>query len=80
MTHTFKLTGPEEGQSKIILDKYVFVDGEMQVGDDDTASKYERILCEYYAVVRVPNSDPQPEPEVTNTSLSKTSTKTSKAA
>jgi hypothetical protein len=77
MTHVFKLTGEEKGKNKIILDKYVFTDGELQVNDDDTAAKYARILCEYYAVEKTVVTEPVPEePTESSVSIAKTVTKT----
>lgn len=43
----FKLQGPLEGKTVVILDKYSFVDGQMHVNSTD-ALLMQRILCGHY--------------------------------
>lgn len=66
----FIATGPYEGESFVLNDRYKFVKGEMLVEDDD-AEKIKPILCGFYAcemhAVEVAESDE----EVDETSLSK---------
>lgn len=44
----FTLTGPLEGKTMVILEKYSFVDGKMEVSQTD-ALLMRTILCNHYA-------------------------------
>ena len=74
----FVTTGPYEGKTVVINDRYSFVDGEMTCSDE-IGELVKPILCGFYAckVVDVPNSAAEYEEtdEEDEPSLSKESTK-----
>jgi hypothetical protein len=72
-TGVFKLTGPREGKTERILDKYQFVDGEMRVSDTD-AALMEPILCRYYGATLTYVTDESPSKAAADGSLAKTAT------
>ena len=77
MLQTFKLTGPDEGKTKIILDKYCFVDGVMTTDDDFCGQQYEKILCVYYGCTHEVTNKPEEKLE-SGTGLGKAATKSVK--
>jgi hypothetical protein len=48
--YRFILTGSDKGQTKVLLDKYQFVDGVMDIEGQGIAEKLQKILCRYYGV------------------------------
>ena len=76
--YKFELTGPEEGQTKVLLDKYQFVEGVMNIEPANVAEKVKKILCQYYGVtceLVVEKVAAEKTPEVKKTSLAKADTK-----
>jgi hypothetical protein len=48
--YRFTLSGPSKGQTKVLLDKYQFIDGVMDIQGAGTAEQIQKILCRYYGV------------------------------
>lgn len=74
--YKFTLTGPYEGQTMVLNDRYGFTDGVMEC-DDATAALVSPILCNYYACKAEKLVDPE-VPELSDdekASLKKSATK-----
>lgn len=74
----FVATGPMEGKTFILNDRYSFVDGKMPCSDDD-AEKIKPILCGFYACTLETIEEKVEETPKAEASLSKAVTQNTNA-